>query len=184
MKEQKVGLTTINWVLSIFGIIILTSFIVLPPVFRTFLQEEKEIIPEPQISPILTTTCIKDQINYDNYIDKEIYTFKHQDNQILEYSKGINRTYKDPLVYQQEKQSYGVLVTAFSALTGYDYLATPDDNLSRVNIMENYNLKTFNPTMIVVPGDEVPISITSNYNLNDSMIAAKQELTTNGYFCK
>lgn len=183
MNKEKIGLTTTNWILSILGIIVLTCFIVLPPVFRIYFPKEKEEIKEPVILPVLTTTCLKEQINSDNYVDNESYTFNHQDNKVLKYSKSVNRTYKDPMLYQQEKQSYGVLVTAFSILSGYDYSATPDDNLSQVSIVETYDLKTFNPTMIVVPGDEEPTSITSDYNLNDSIVSIKQELITNGYVC-
>jgi len=183
MNEEKIGLTPKNWILSILGIIILICFIILPPVFRTYLPEEKEEIEEPVVAPVLTITCLKEQINNEKYIDNEKYIIKHQDNKILEYTKETNRTYRDPLVYQQEKQSYGELVTAFSILTGYEYTATPEDNLSQIIIVEDYNLSTFNPTMIVVPGDTEPTSITSKYQFNDLIINAKQDLSTNGYVC-
>ena len=183
MNEQKVGLTTMNWVLSILGIIVLTCFIVLPPVFRTFLKEEIEIPEEPTTQLILTTTCQKEQINYANYVDNEVYTFKHQDNKIIEYTKEIKRVYRDPIQYQQEKQSYGELVTAFSIVNGYEYAASPDDNESVVNIMETYNLKTFQPTMIVIPGDTEPTPIISEVELNDNITNTTPTLTTNGYVC-
>lgn len=183
MNEQKVGLTTINWILSILGIIVLMCFIVLPPVFRTFLQEKPEIPEEPVTQIILTTVCRKEQINYENYVDNEIYTFKHQDNKVIEYTKEIKRIYRDPLVYQQEKHSYGELVTAFSIVNGYDYAVSPDDNEFIVNIMETYNLKTFQPTMIVIPGNTEPTPVNSEIELNDNITNTTPTLTINGYVC-
>lgn len=56
-KEPKVGLSVLEWIICIVGIIVLSSFIVLPPVFRTFVKEKEEE-PPVVITPI-QTSCSK-----------------------------------------------------------------------------------------------------------------------------
>ena len=183
MKEQKVGLTTKNWILSILGILLLLCVIVLPPVFRIFFEEE-EVLPEPDLGePIVTTICSKDGLENVDYVDGEILTFEHQNLKVKQFTKKTNRIYNDPLVYQQNKQSYGVLVTAFSIITGYDYSATPNDDMSSINIIESYDLNNFKDTTVVIPGDTESTSISSSYQLDSSITTIKEELVANGYVC-
>lgn len=184
MKEEKIGLTTTNWVLSILGIIVLTCLIVLPPVFRTFIKENvKDETPNIE-SPIVTTTCYKAKIASADYEDDITYIFSHQDNKLKEINKKIERLYLDPLVYQDKRQLYGKLVTAFSIIEGLDYTATPDDNNSKVIIRENYDLQSFKATVIVIPGDNEPTEIKSDYQYNDSMDSIINSLKTNAYVCE
>lgn len=184
MKEQKTGLTTTNWILSILGIILLTCVIILPPVFRTFLKEE--VVEEtPNLDlPIISTICYKEKISGTNYEDNITFVFSHQDKKLKEFSKKTDRTYLDPLVYQDEKQNYGKLVTAFSIIEGFDYTATPDDNNSQVIIRENYDLKNFKATVIVVPGDTDTTEISSTYLYDDSINTVLSSLKSDGYVCE
>lgn len=182
MKEEKVGLTPTNWILSIIGIILLSCVIILPPVFRTvFKEEEKE---EEKPAPIYTTTCYKNGILGESFTDNITLTFKHQNSKISEVSKKTIRTYTDPILYQEVKTDYGRLVTAFINVNGYDYSANPNDDNSEFTINELYDLNTFRTTMIVIEGDTEPTEVKSSYQLNDSITLIKQELTNDGYTCE
>lgn len=184
MKEEKIGLTTTNWILSIIGIIVLTCFIVLPPVFRVFLKEEiKE--KEPDVSsPVLTTTCYKAKIANQEYEDDITYIFTHQDNKLKEINKKTERSYLDSLIYQNKRQQYGKLVTAFSIIEGLDYTVTPDDNNSKVIIRENYDLKNFKASTIIIPGDTESTEVKSDYQYNESITNIINSLKTNAYVCE
>lgn len=185
MKEQKVGLTSTNWILSILGILVLSCFIILPPVFRTFMKEEvvegEEQLKEEVI--IGVTSCQNENIKAVDYIDNETVTFTYNNQKLQSFTRKIIRTYSDSLVYQEEKANYGKLVTAFSVINGYEYTATPEDDTSSINIQERYDLTSFKPTTIMVPGDENPTAITTSYQLNDDISQVKEYLTTNGYTC-
>lgn len=183
MKKEKIGLTTTNWILSILGIILFSCFIILPPVFRVVFKEEAKTPEEETVYPNITTICYKDKISGIEYIDNEKISFQHQNSKIKQITKEISRKYNDPLIYQQKKQSYGVLVTAFSIISGYSYSITPNDNDANIQIIETYDLTYFTPTMIVVPGDTEPTSIKSDYELDESIINIKEKLTASGYYC-
>lgn len=184
MEKEKVGITTKNWILSIMGIIIFLCFIILPPVFRTFLKEEvKEEVINPNI-PVVTTTCYKEQILGQNYIDNVTLTFTHQDNKLKYVNKKTNRTYQETLIYEQEKQTYGKLVTAFSIINGLDYTVTPEDNSSLILISENYDLSSFQASVIVIPGEDKTTEIKSDYQYNESFNTILSSLKNNGYVCK
>ena len=76
-KEKKVGLTPLNWILSIAGIIFFTLFIVLPPMFRAFIKEDSGITnnntgnqtnqssPTPVVTK--TTICTKKELDSEEY---------------------------------------------------------------------------------------------------------------------
>lgn len=182
MKNKKVGLTIKNWILSILGILLLLCVIVLPPVFRMFFEEK--VLPTPDLDvPIVTTTCSKEGLEDVDYIDSEILTFEHQNLKIKQISKNTNRVYKDPLIYQQNVQSYGILVTAFSIIAGYKYSATPNDQNSSIGIIEVYDLTNFKATMIAIPGTDEVTSIESEYQLDQSITTIKEELIAKGYAC-
>lgn len=183
MKEEKVGLTAINWILSILGILVLSSFIILPPVFRTYMKEEVVEEPPKEEIKIGTTTCQNENLVNIDYTDNEILVFTHQNQKIQEFTRNITRIYTDPLVYQEQKSLYGKYVTAFSIINGYEYGATPDDDTSSFQIREKYDLATFKPTTITIPGDENPTAITTDYEFNANVTTIKDYLTMNGYIC-
>jgi len=183
MKEQNVGLTSKDWILSILGIIILSCLIILPPLFRTFIKEEVTNDPVQQDEVIVTTTCKNENITAIDYNDNETIIFNHKNQKIQGFSKTTIRTYLDPMVYQEEKLRYGKLVTALSIIDGYEYGATLEDDNSSVNIQEKYDLVNFKPTTVLVPGDEHPTAITTSYQLNDDISKVKNYLSANGYTC-
>lgn len=76
-KEKKVGLTPLNWVLCIAGILFLMTFIVLPPMFRAFIKEENNnnnSVNNTQPTPnntssvtSITTICTKSVLEDEEY---------------------------------------------------------------------------------------------------------------------
>ncbi len=184
MKQEKVGLTAMNWISSIVGIILLSSFIILPPIFRVAFKETDTKKPEEVITyPTLTTTCYKDNIQTDTSTDVETYIFQHQNNKIKRYTKSTIKSYIDPNNYELDKQNFGRLVTAYSVLNGYNYTVTPNDEQLSLNIQANYDLEIFKSTMITIPGDSEPTEVSSAYLIDSLVNDIEAELTTNGYLC-
>ena len=74
-KEKKVGLTPLNWVLCIIGILFFMSFIALPPMFRAFISDDGNIggttpnNPSPTTTPAVdkTTICTKSAVTNEEY---------------------------------------------------------------------------------------------------------------------
>ena len=172
MKEEKVGLTTMNYILSIGGILLLSLLIILPPTFRVLFKAETEK-PQEEVKnyPIVTTT------------DTITYIFQHKNNELKSYTKTTKKNYIDPNVYETDKQDFGRLVTAFSILSGYNYAVTPNDEENYLSVQENYDLEIFKATMIVIPGNTEPTSVASDYLLNQKINEIENSLTSDGYLC-
>ena len=150
MKEKKVGLTPMNYLLSIGGIILLACVIILPPVFRMVF--EKEVIIESTPNPGIikkTLVCHKDNITSINYTDSEAYIFSFKNDILQKYTLRTERVYLDPIFYQEEKSVYGRYVTSFNEIAGYEYSVTPNDDTASFMIIANYDFKSFKPTTIL-----------------------------------
>lgn len=184
MKEEKVGLTTMNYILSIGGILLLSLLIILPPTFRALFKAETEK-PQEEVKnyPIVTTTCHKENIETNTTTDTITYIFQHKNNELKSYTKTTKKNYIDPNVYETDKQDFGRLVTAFSILSGYNYAVTPNDEENYLSVQENYDLEIFKATMIVIPGNTEPTSVASDYLLNQKINEIENSLTNDGYLC-
>ena len=183
MKKEKIGLTPINWFLSILGIIVLSCLIILPPVFRTVFKEEKPIeLPEETI--IEKLTCTKNDIVLEGYTGDITYSFSYYQDQIQNYSKKTVSTYTDYVLYDNDKQTFGRYTAAFNILAGYEYVMEPNDETYMLTINEDYDLTTFNNTTITIPGDTEETKVTSLYTMSDSMNQIKNNLINDGYTCK
>ena len=91
-EKKKVGLTSVEWIISIIGIIFLTLVIVLPPVFRVVFKEEiKEPNNSIQDDLIVEETEAIDDSNYpkvtctkqnttSDYIESVNVVLAHQNN--------------------------------------------------------------------------------------------------------
>lgn len=184
MKNVKVGLTPVNWILSIVGILIFACFIILPPTFRALLKEE-EIVPElPEEAIIETLSCTKSNIVTDNYNESVTYHFQYYKDVIQIYSRKSERTYNDPLMYESDKQLFGRYASAFSVLSGYKYLVDIVDENYSLTVNEQYDLAVFQNTVIIVPGDTVETNVMSEYSKSDSVSQIKSDLTSDGYTCE
>lgn len=183
MKEEKVGLTTINWVLSIVGIIILLSLIILPPVFRIVFKEEiKE--KEKEYATIGTLICQKDAIQNEKYNDNEVLIINYKNNSIENYNVRTERKYIDPNVYGLDKETYGRYTTAFNEVNGYKYITNFNDDTSTVIISSEYDMKNFLPTTITIETITEPVAVVNHHLLGDNLEITNTNLTTNGYTCE
>lgn len=184
MKNVKVGLTPLNWFLSILGILLFALFIILPPVFRVFLKEEVKAPELPEEAVIETLSCSKNDIVNDNYKESITYHFQYYKDVIQIYSKRTNRTYNDPYIYQTDKQLFGRYATAFSVLPGYKYVLDVEDENYKLTINEQHDLSVFQNTVIIIPGDTVETNVMSEYSKADSVSQIKTDLTNDGYICE
>jgi len=184
MKNQNVGLTTANWILSILGIILLSCVIILPPIFRVFFKEEEIIESLPEKIDLQVTACEKKDILMGQYTYNEILTFYFTNDKIHNYSRDVERIYRDFDSYSNDKQLFGRYATAFSILSGYKFSVNPDDNNLVINIDELYELNVFKETTITIPGDNYETNVTSIYMKDQSVEEVVNSLTIDGYICK
>lgn len=183
MKKEKIGLTPINWILSVLGIILLSCIIILPPVFRVVFKEE-EIIELPEEAIIEELTCTKNNIILNGYTAEVTYNFNYYKDQIQTYSKKTTSTYTDYVLYDTDKQTYGRYTGAFNILSGYEYLMEPDDVNYILTVSEDYDLAIFKNVVITIPGDTEETKVTSIYTMSDSMTQVKNNLINDGYICR
>lgn len=66
--EQKVGLSKVNWVLSILGILFFSMFIILPPIFRAVFKEEEPDFEPPVVETVeKSISCFKEMEDVEGY---------------------------------------------------------------------------------------------------------------------
>jgi len=183
MKKEKIGLTPMNWFLSILGIILFSCIIILPPVFRVVFKEEV-IIEIPEEVVIEKLTCSKDKITATGHTKDITYNFSYFDDTIQTYSKETVYNYTDYVLYDANKQTFGRYTGAFNILSGYEYLMEPNDVTYVLTVTEDYDLTLFKNTTITIPGDTEETKVTSMYNITDSMKQVKSNLIKSGYSCK
>ena len=105
-KEEKIGLTPISLLLSILGILVFASFIILPPVFRIVFKKEVVVAPPEEKIIIETMICKRDNYNVSDHTEDNIIT--------LTYSKDSLRLYKKQTSFISTTSSLSGKVT-FSA---------------------------------------------------------------------
>lgn len=184
MKEKKYGLTAIEWILSIVGMIILTCVIIIPPIFRvTFKEEEKE--PEiPEQVVVGTIECVKTNIRTADYRYTELLNITYANDNIQRYSINQVRIYNDSVKYLADKQLFGKYTAAFAILSGYKYSVEPDDNTYTLIVDEEFNLDDFKNTTITIPGDTEKTEVKTTYTRKDLIETVKNNLISNGYTCQ
>jgi len=186
MKEnkEKVGLSTVEWILSIAAIIVLSCLIVLPPAFRLFLKETKVEEDIPKEVDIKTLTCTKRNY-YSGVVRKnDTYTIKYYKDKVRTYNIKLESTYTDPIPYDEEKQKEGRLSTAYNLVEGITYTVNPNDAALKITTEENCDLSIFQSTNVTLPGDTVETKINSVFTTKDSVEQIKRDLQTEGYICE
>ena len=183
MKE-KIGLSTTEWILSIAGIVLLSCLIILPPVFRTFLKEEKKEEYIPKGVEIKTLKCTKNNY-YSGVVRKnDTYTIKYYKDKVKTYNIKLESIYTDTVPYDEEKQKEGRLSTAYNLVEGISYTVNPNDAALKITTEEECDLSVFKATTVKLPGDEIETRINSVYTPQDSVDQIKRDLQSEGYICE
>ena len=182
-KEEKIGLTPLNWILSILGIMVLVALIVIPPVFRVVYKEEvvEEEIPE---IPVLHLSCTKKNYVYEGAYNNDTYTLNAANDRLTTYTLKKEMTYDSLTKYDEQKQLLGRLNTAYSLINGLKYSVSANDSNMKITVVEEYNMGTFKPTSITIPGDENEIRVNAPYTTSESVKEIRFDLENDGYTCK
>ena len=182
MKEEKIGITPINWILSILGIAVLLCFIILPPVFRVVFKEEVKV---PDDEPIIEhLTCTKNNYVTTDHFENDSITFNYVGNKVNTYSRVTEMTFHNLDDYEKVRDELGRLATAYSLLDGVEYIVTPDVGSLKITLTQKFNLGTFKSTSVTVPGDLEPTQLTSDYTHSQLIKDIKADLIDEKYSCK
>ena len=183
-NEVKIGMSPFNWFLSIVGILILLSFIVLPPVFRLVFPKPEEEAPFVDTIVIKTLKCSVNNRLVEEHVENDIITFKYYQDQMRSYSRTKENVYTDIESFDTDRQKYGRLSTAYSILEGVEYDASPDNVNLTISIKEKYDFGLFSPRTVSIPGEEETIDLDSEYKLGESVDKIKNNLIELGYTCE
>ena len=189
-NKQKVGMTKLNWILSIGGIIILLILMALPPVFRIVFEEKENISPskdnikpddtsnKPDSSADIDDTNLSKvicmiQTTDDDYIENYTITLAHQDKLLEMFTEDITHTYlfdskESESKYAQEKLACNTTNTNANGLL-YTCRATDDT----IQTIKKVDLSKATST-------DSKISLTYHQNIDD----ITTNLTNSGYTCQ
>ena len=198
------GLSILQWILCVGGIVVLSSFIVFPPVFRTVFAVSTEdpsgndqsgaedptdtgtsagsdLIDDSGYERVICT--YNDESNAD-YRDSLGILFFHEDNQLQIVSETVNRVYpldtKDNEAKFVEAQLACQEVPAsYHQIKGFNYECSTGGN--SIYTVKKFDLATFDPTSVSASDQEV---ITTNYTLNQNVSELASQLEAAGYVCE
>ena len=185
MKKEKIGMTPVSWLLSILGILLFTSLIILPPVFRVVFKKEVKDEPEPvEKVEIINMICTRSNYTVENHTETNTIKITYAKDSLMKYSKNTQEEFRSTTAYEQEKQKQGKLTTAYSLLNGVVYNVSVQDSNLKIIIDENYNLDIFKDENVTLPDGEEVVEIKNVYKKGDSANGIISELTNNGYNCQ
>lgn len=198
-KKEKVGLSRLDWILSISGIILLSMVIVLPPLFRVVFEEKIEVPDENnQIVEDTDTTEIKinddkyvkvmcmKQVTNPDYIENLVVTLAHENQSLKVLTEDIIYTYlvntKDgESLYAEAKLACTNITEDFKTVAGFNYSCDVKDD--SVQITKKYDLADFQPTSVVDYQGTV-IQLVSPFIFDQSTAEITTSLTSQGYTCQ
>ncbi len=200
--KKVMGLSILQWILCVVGILILSSFIVLPPVFRAVFtvstepgENNQPDVETPTDNGSSTSDLIddsgyeriictyEDESNAD-YRDSLGILFFHEDNQLRIVSETVNRIYPLDSEDNEAKFSEAQLAcqeipASYHQIKGFNYECTTGGN--SIYIVKKFDLATFDPTSVSASDQEV---ITTNYALNQNVSELASQLESAGYVCE
>ena len=180
MKNEKIGITTKDWILSIGGIVILTCLIVLPPVFRIAFKEKK--VEEKNDQPVVQyMTCTKNNYVSEGHYQNQTYSLTYLVNTLNEYQEITEMTFDDVNMYYAAKEEYTKLAPVFK-MAHVDYTFTPVDGDLKITIKKVFNFGVFQNTSVDLEG--VSYQVRSQWSREELVSDIKEDLTTSGYTCK
>ena len=183
-KEEKIGLTPVSLILSILGILIFASFIILPPVFRVAFKKEVVEPPKPEKLVIETMECSRSNYTVGNHTETNLITMTYAKDSLRTYKKRTEQLYKNTVDYEAEKQNQGRLTTAYSLLNGVIYNVSPKDKEGKLIIEEEYDLGIFKAEKVTLPDSDDVVDIKEVYKSGDSVTGIVSGLSKQEYSCK
>lgn len=176
-EKKKVGMSGLNWFLSIIGILFFVSFIVLPPIFRSFIDEEVGEEPNTNVVESPSPTS-------DSSVDKQVNTIKI----CTKYGDRVDNSY---LI---QSQNDVILMFAQTDTTHYlegeDFSSNCDFESSLYqNIPGFYHACRVEGNDMIVESrvqidDKIPENIPISYDLTQKASELEQQLVTNGFTCE
>lgn len=193
-NQEKVGMTLLNWILSILGIILLIILIAIPPIFRVVFEEEPVIENKPsneveEIKPseqnkiddtkYTKITCIK-QTTHTEYIENTILILAHDNEQLKVLTEDITHTYlldsKDSESMYTEEKLACKNKPEYDSITGFNYSCnTTNDSIETT---KKYDLNTFRNTT-----DQLISEVNPSFILNQNITEITTSLISEGYTC-
>lgn len=195
-ENKKIGLTTLNWILSIGGIVLLSLFIILPPVFRGVFKEEvvigekepaKEEVPVQNNgiddSSYSKITCVRQKIQADYGENNEVI-LAHENNLLRVYTISSNSTYslntkENESLFTDSNLACTNNKQSLTNIVGFYYNCGVIDN--SVNETVKYDLSIFEVSHL--PTDKVNL-FTPSYTFNQDVTVVMNLLINDGYACQ
>ena len=201
--KKIMGLSLIQWILCVGGILVLSSFIVLPPVFRIVFEQPVEEQNGPDnsddylpSSPGGSSGNLIDDSKYDRiictYSDESSSDYRdslgvllfYEDNQLRIVSETVNRVY--PLDTKDNEAKFAEAQLAcqeipdsYHQTRGFNYECSTGGN--SIYTVRKFDLATFDPTLVSESDKEV---ISTNYTLNQNVQEIVTQLESAGYLCE
>ena len=94
------------------------------------------------------------------------------------------KLFDDITAYANEKQSLGLLSTAYGLVNSIELSVTPDDTDLKIIATEKCTPGNFKSTVVNLPDTEQEFKINSKYTTADSVKQIKADLEDDGYSCK
>lgn len=179
----KIGMSSLNWILSIFGIVFFLCLIVLPPLFRNLYSKKENLDEKKQIVTEYLTCSINNNAT-DNYVENNTYKFTYKEDKLYEYTYVSTRTYSSISLFDQDKLDLSKLTTAYSLSNGTTFTASPNETNMTITIRSSYNLNNFKNTNVIIPGSTDKVEVKSSYNKDEKVSDIKVNLQASGYDCK
>ena len=203
--KKIMGLSLIQWNLCVGGILVLSSFIVLPPVFRIVFEQPVEEQNGPDnsddylpSSPGGSSGNLIDDSKYDRIIctyDDENHTaypyrdslgilLFHEDNQLRIVSETLSRVYS--LDTDENKEEFAEIQRAcqeipdsYYQIKGFNYECSTGGN--SIYMVKKFDLASFDPTSVAVNDQD---EIKTSYTLNQNVLEIVSQLELAGYICE
>lgn len=201
--KKIMGLSILQWILCVGGILLLSSFIVLPPVFRSVFttptEEQDGGDNSDDIVPPATDNSSGDLIDDSKY-DRIICTYSdesnvdyrdslgillfHEDNQLRIVSETVNRVYPLDTKDNEAKFSEAQLACqeipdSYHQTKGFNYECSTGGN--SIYIVKKFDLATFDSTSVSESDKEV---ISTDYTLDQNVQEIATQLESAGYVCE
>lgn len=182
MKNEKVGMTGLNWILSIFGIIFFASLIIIPPVLRTVIKEEPKKQTEKE--ELKQLTCTKNNYVQDGANKNSTTKINYYTDKIITYSIKEEYVFQSLDQYDIQKANYARVTLIYDSVDGINLNLNADDSNLKITVEEKCDLRKFKSTVVILPNETEENKINSFYNQTDSITEIMNDLQNEGYTCK